>query len=172
MSLKTKYPPIALIAALDEQNAIGHNGDLLCYLPNDLKHFKQITSGHTVIMGRKTYESLPMGALPNRTNIVITSASADNFPGCLVVRSIEEALSHCKDDEQAFIIGGGMLYRSSLYLAETLYLTRIHHVFHDADTFFPDIDTDEWKISDKESHTADESHPCDYTFLTLTRSIQ
>ncbi|HOI80475.1 MAG TPA: dihydrofolate reductase, partial [Petrimonas sp.] len=88
---------IAIIVALDEQNAIGSNGDLLCHLPSDLKHFKKITTGYAVIMGRKTYESLPKGALPNRTNIVITSGEPENYPGCTVVRSVEEALSRCSN---------------------------------------------------------------------------
>ena len=127
--------PIALIAALDEENAIGRNGDLLCYLPNDLKHFKQITQGHRVIMGRRTYESLPKGALPNRTNIVITSDQAENYPGCIVVRSLEGALDHCLEDETAFVIGGGC---HATLPAETL-----HHphppYLPDADTFFPEI---------------------------------
>jgi dihydrofolate reductase len=160
---------IALIAALDEENAIGRNGGLLCHLPNDLKHFKQITSGHTVIMGRKTYESLPNGALPNRTNIVITSDHAENYPGCIVSRSLEEALDHCKDDETAFVIGGGMLYQTSLPLAEKLYITRIHHTFPDADTFFPEIDLEEWELIDHEPHEVEEKHRYAYTFLTYTK---
>ncbi|MEN6589278.1 MAG: dihydrofolate reductase [Proteiniphilum sp.] len=160
---------IALIAALDEENAIGRNGGLLCHLPNDLKHFKQITTGHTVIMGRKTYESLPKGALPNRINIVITSDHAENYPGCIIVRSVEEALTHCKEDEKAFIIGGGKLYHSSLHLADQLYLTRIHHTFPDADTFFPEIDFGEWKLIDIEPHEADEKHHFAYSFLTYTK---
>jgi len=116
---------IAIIVALDEQNAIGSNGDLLCHLPSDLKHFKKITTGYAVIMGRKTYESLPKGALPNRTNIVITSGEPENYPGCTVVRSVEEALSRCSNQGKAFIIGGGKLYRSTLHLATQLYLTRL-----------------------------------------------
>ncbi len=160
---------IALIVALDEQNAIGRGGDLLCHLPNDLKRFKQITTGHTVIMGRKTYESLPKGALPNRTNIVITSDHAENYPGCIVVRSVEEALTHYKEGEKIFVIGGGMLYRTTLSLADQLYITRIHHTFSDADTFFPGINTSEWKLIEKEPHEADEKHPYAYSFLTYTK---
>lgn len=163
------HKPIALIAALDEENAIGRNGDLLCYLPNDLKHFKQITQGHRVIMGRRTYESLPKGALPNRTNIVITSDQAENYPGCIVVRSLEEALDHCLEDETAFVIGGGMLYRTTLPLAERLYITRIHHTFPDADTFFPEISAGRWETTAKERHAADEKHPFPYTFLTFAK---
>ena len=160
---------IAIIVALDEQNAIGRGGNLLCHLPNDLKHFKQITTGHTVIMGRKTYESLPKGALPNRTNIVITSDHAENYPGCIVVRSVEEALAHCEEGEKAFIIGGGKLYHASLHLADQLYLTRIDHTFTNADTFFPKVDFKEWNLIDIEPHEADEKHPYAYTFLTYTK---
>lgn len=160
---------IAMIVALDEQNAIGRGGDLLCYLPNDLKHFKQITTGHPVIMGRKTYETLPKGALPNRTNIVITSDNAEKYPDCIVAHSVEEALFHCRDQEKVFIIGGGRLYLSTLHLADQLYLTRIHHTFANADTFFPEIDFDEWTLLEREVHKADEKHRFDYTFLTFIK---
>lgn len=160
---------IAIVVALDENNGIGRKGDLLCHLPNDLKHFKQITTGHTVIMGRKTYESLPNGALPNRTNIVITSDHAEKYPGCIVVRSVEEALIYCKDAERTFIIGGAKLYGSTLPLADQLYLTRIHHTFADADTFFPKIDFEKWNLIDNEPHEVDEKHRYAYTFLTYTK---
>ena len=157
------------IVAIDENNAIGRDGDLLCHLPNDLKHFKTITSGHTVVMGRRTYESLPKGALPNRVNIVITSDDAENYPNCVVVRSLEEAFEKAPSDKEIFIIGGGQLYRSSLDLIDTLYLTRIHHLFEDADTFFPEINFDEWELTEKEEHQADEKHKYDYTFLKYER---
>ncbi len=169
MSLKNPLPPIAMIVAMDEQNAIGLNGDLLCHLPNDLRHFKRITSGHTVIMGRRTYESLPKGALPNRTNIVITSDHPENYPGCIVVRSLEEALDHCQEDETVFVIGGGMLYRTTLPLADELYITRIHHTFPDADTFFPEINASAWETTAQEYHAADEKHPFSYTFFTYAK---
>lgn len=163
---------VSIIVVVDEKNAIGRNGDLLCYLPNDLKHFKTITSGHTVIMGRRTFESLPKGALPNRTNIVITSDNAENYPNCIVVRSLEEALSHGMEDSQLFIIGGGQLYRSALPFVNTLYLTRIHHIFDDADTFFPEIDFNRWKLIEKEEHKADEKNKYDYTFLKYGRILK
>jgi dihydrofolate reductase len=166
---KNSNPSIAIIVALDQQNAIGRKGDLLCHLPGDMKHFRQVTSGHTIIMGRKTFESLPKGALPNRTNIVITSDVAENYPGCIVVRSVKEALTHCDDEEKAFIIGGGKLYRSTLHLVDQLYLTRIHHTFEDTDTSFPDIDFSEWKLTEEEAHKADEMHLYDYTFLTYMK---
>lgn len=164
-----KNTTISIIVAVDENNAIGRDGDLLCHLPNDLKHFKRITSGHTVVMGRRTFESLPKGALPNRTNIVITSDKPENYPGCILVRSIEEAFEKTPSDRETFIIGGGQLYGATLQLTDKLYLTRIHHTFDDADTFFPEIDFDEWKLTDKEQHKADEKHLYDYTFETYER---
>lgn len=166
-------PPLGgrgvIIVAIDEQNAIGRNGGLLCHLPNDLKHFKNITSGHTVVMGRRTYESLPKGALPNRVNIVITSDAAKNYPNCLVVRSLDEAFEKAPGDKEIFIIGGGQLYGSSLGLTDKLYLTRIHHTFEDADTFFPKIDFSKWELVEKEEQNADEKHKYDYTFEMYER---
>ena len=111
---------IAIVVVIDEKNGIGKNGGLRWHLPNDLKHFKKITTGHTIIMGRKTYESLPNGSLPDRINIVVTSGDVNNFPGCIVVRSIEEALSVSKSHEKVFIIGGGELYRTTFQLPDTL----------------------------------------------------
>jgi dihydrofolate reductase len=149
---------IAIVVVIDEKNGIGKNGGLLCHLPNDLKHFKKITTGHTIIMGRKTYESLPNGSLPDRINIVVTSGDVNNFPGCIVVRSIEEALSVSKSHEKVFIIGGGELYRTTFHLADKLYLTRIHNTFNDADTFFPNIDFKDWELIEEERHMADDKH--------------
>lgn len=168
-TLFLKEVRIALIVAVDEQNAIGKEGGLLCHLPNDLKHFKNVTSGHTVVMGRRTYESLPKGALPNRTNIVITSDKPEKYPDCIVVRSLEEAIEKAPSEKEIFIIGGGQLYHSSVQSVQKLYLTRIHHQFENADTFFPEIDFDEWELIEKEEHKADEKHKYDYTFLTYKR---
>ena len=160
---------INIIVAADENNAIGKNGDLLCYLPNDLRHFKRITEGNTVVMGRRTFESLPKGALPNRVNIVITSDKKENYPNCIVVRSLDEALSQCENEKEIFIIGGGQLYRTAFPITNTLYLTRIHHTFEDSDTFFPEIDEMEWNLIEKETHNADEKHEYAYTFLKYER---
>lgn len=172
-NLQPLSPPLGgrgvIIVAIDDNNAIGRAGDLLCHLPNDLKHFKNITSGHTVVMGRRTYESLPKGALPNRVNIVITSDNAEYYPNCVVVRSLDEAFECAPYDKDIFIIGGGQLYRSSLELVNKLYLTRIHHSFEDADTFFPEIDFDEWELLEKEERKADEKHQYDYTFEMYER---
>ena len=154
---------------VDQNNGIGKDGDLLCHLPNDLKHFKKITTGHTIIMGRKTYESLPKGALPNRINIVITSDNADNYPGCIVARSVDEAILLTKDKEKVFIIGGGKIYSSTLHLANKLYLTRIHHKFKDADTFFPEIDFNNWELIEEEKHKADDKHLYDYSSTTFIK---
>ncbi|MDR0422863.1 MAG: dihydrofolate reductase [Proteiniphilum sp.] len=160
---------VAIIAALDERNGIGRAGGLLCHLPGDLKHFRALTSGHSVIMGRNTYESLPGGALPNRTNIVITSRMAENYPGCTVARSVDGALALCAAEDTAFIIGGGELYRSTLHLADRLCLTRIHHTFGDADTFFPEIDPGTWTLIGDGVRRADGKCGYAYTFLTYVR---
>lgn len=162
---------IILIAAIDNNNGIGRDGDLLCHLPNDLKHFKRVTTGETVIMGRKTYESLPKGALPNRTNIVITSDIESSYPNSIVVRSVEEALSCSPKDKKIFIIGGGMLYRATFHIADWLYITRIHHSFDDVDTFFPNIDLAEWKLLQECNFKSDKKHKYDYSFQTYIRSV-
>ena len=167
--IKEQKAEVAIIVNVDQNNGIGKDGDLLCHLPNDLKHFKKITTGHTIIMGRKTYESLPKGALPNRINIVITSDNADNYPGCIVARSVDEAILLTKDKEKVFIIGGGKIYSSTLHLANKLYLTRIHHKFKDADTFFPEIDFNNWELIEEEKHKADDKHLYDYSFTTFIK---
>jgi len=161
--------PLSLIVAVDEQNAIGKNQQLLVHLPNDLKHFKQITSGRTVVMGRKTFESLPNGALPNRKNIVLSTNPAFSAKGVTVCRNLDEAIALC-EGENLFIIGGSTVYKAALPYASTLYLTRVHHTFSDADTFFPEISLDEWREVSSEKCLADERHPYPYTFITLRRS--
>jgi len=163
-----KNAPLSLIVAVDEQNAIGKGQQLLVYLPNDLKHFKQITSGHTVVMGRKTFESLPNGALPNRRNIVLSTNRDFTAEGVAVCRNLDEAIALC-GGETLFIIGGGTVYNEALPYADTLYLTRIHHTFDDTDTFFPEIAPDEWLEVSRDEHPADERHPYSYTFITLKR---
>ena len=167
--IKEQKTEVAIVVVVDENNGIGKNGDLLCHLPNDLKHFKKLTTGHTIIMGRKTFESLPKGALPNRINIVITSDNADNYPGCIVARSVDEAFLLTKNKDKVFIIGGGKIYNSTLYLANKLYLTRIHHRFEDADTFFPDIDFNNWELIEEVKHKADEKHLYDYSFRSYKK---
>ena len=130
---------IALIAAVAEKGAIGRDQQLLCHLPNDLKHFKTLTSGHTVVMGRKTFESLPNGALPNRKNIVLTHNTSLSWPNVTVVHTLDEIPIQDTTEDEIFIMGGATLYNETIKIADTLYITHIHHTFDDADTFFPTI---------------------------------
>lgn len=159
---------ISLIVAIAANNAIGRNNDLLCYLPNDLKRFKAITLGHTIVMGRRTYESLPKGALPGRTNVVITRQADAAWVNTVIVHSVDEALNDA-DSKELFVIGGATLYEQTLNRADRLYITHIHHEFADADTFFPNIDYTQWREIEREAHCADERHPYDYTFVTYER---
>lgn len=160
---------ISIIVATDQKNGIGKDNDLLCYLPNDLKHFKSITEGHPVIMGRKTFESLPKGALPKRRNIVITKNKNLHFDRCEMCSSMQEAINLCKEEPEIFIIGGGSIYREAIMFANKLYLTRIHHSFEGVDTFFPEIDPNQWMEISKEDHSADEKHQYDYSFITFSK---
>lgn len=159
---------ISLIAAIAANNAIGKQQELLCHLPNDLKRFKAITLGHTIVMGRRTFESLPKGALPGRTNVVITRQDDAAWDNTVVMHSIDEAFEQA-DEKEMFVIGGATLYEQTLDRANRLYLTHIHHEFPDADTYFPTINYDEWREIEREEHTADERHPYDYTFVTYER---
>ena len=125
---------IALIAAVAEKGAIGRDQQLLCHLPNDLKHFKTLTSGHTVVMGRKTFESLPNGALPNRKNIVLTHNTSLSWPNVTVVHTLDEIPIQDTTEDEIFIMGGATLYNETIKIADTLYITHIHHTFDDAVT--------------------------------------
>ena len=160
---------ISIIVAIADNNAIGRKGDLLCHLPNDLKHFKQITSGCTVIMGKRTFFSLPRHPLPNRRNIVITDIEGETFEGAEAVYSIEEAVKIADENKENFIIGGGMVYRQFMPLADKLYITHIRHTFGDADTYFPEIDSAIWQQTNIEHHLADENNPYDYDFAEYRR---
>ena len=160
---------VSIIVAIAENYAIGKQGGLLCHLPADLQHFKQITSGHTVIMGERTYLSLPKHPLPNRKNIVISDNPAFNDPQAIVVRSIPEALKHVDANEEAFIIGGGMVYRQFMTIADKLYITHIHHTWQDADTFFPVIEQEVWQQTATEERKADEQNPYDLTYAEYMR---
>lgn len=160
---------ISIIVAIAENYAIGKQGGLLCHLPEDLKHFKAITSGSTVIMGERTFYSLPKHPLPNRRNIVITDQAGKTFDGAEAAYSIDEAVQLVSKDEEAFIIGGGIVYRQFMPIADKLYITHIHHSWEDADTFFPTIESDTWQKISEEPHTADENNPFDYTFTEYVR---
>jgi len=158
---------ISIIVAIAENFAIGKNNDLLFHLPNDLKRFKTITSGHSLIMGRNTLLSLPKWPLPNRRHIVITDKKEDVFLGCEVVFSIDEAIEKVKGDKEAFVIGGGMVYRQFYPLAGKLYLTLVHKPF-DADVYFPEIDYSEWHEAEREDFY-DEKNNFNYSYLNLER---
>jgi dihydrofolate reductase len=158
---------ISLIVAMAANNAIGKDNKLLFHLPGDLKRFKSITTGHTIIMGRKTLLSLPKWPLPNRRHIVLTSNPDVKFTGCETVSCMEEALNKIKGEKEAFVIGGGSVYRQFYPLAGKLYLTLVHKEF-DADTYFPGLDYAEWEQLRREDHH-DEKNEFDYSYIDLRR---
>lgn len=157
---------ITIIAAVAKNRAIGYKNKLIYWLPNDLKRFKQLTTGHTIIMGSNTFRSLPKGALPNRRNVVLSRRSMD-FPGCDVYPSLEMALQSCRPDEDVYIIGGASVYEQAVKVADRLCLTEIDDVPQEADTFFPDYS--EWRVETKETHPKDERHAFEYAFVDYVR---
>ena len=158
---------IIMIAAVAENNALGKNNDLLWHLPLDFKRFKEITSGHHIIMGRKTFESFPK-PLPNRTHVIITRQNDFTREGCIVVKDIQKAIAVCPKNEDIFIIGGGEIYTQSIHLADQLDITRVHNSF-DADVYFPEIDSKIWELTSEIFNPKDEKHLFDYTFQTFAR---
>ena len=159
---------LTMIVAAGENNEIGKNNNLIWHLRDDLKRFKALTSGHHIIMGRKTFESFPK-PLPNRTHIVISRQSDYKVPeGVIVVNNIEAAIALAKNDAQPFIIGGGEIYKLAMPYASKLELTRVHSNF-DADTFFPEIDLSVWKETANTFHTKDENHDFEFSFVTYER---
>jgi len=160
---------ISVIVAMDERRSIGRNQRLLWRLPNDMTFFKQTTSGHTVVMGRKTFESLPKGALPDRKNVVLSSDPDAQYANTIVCHTLQDALNLTASDDEVFIIGGGSLYEQILPIADKLYLTVVHHTFDDADTFFPEIDFDNWSEVSRTYYLKDEKNPYAHTILTYIR---
>jgi len=160
---------ISIIVAIAKNYAIGKDNKLLWHIPDDLKRFKKITKGHTVIMGRNTYFSLPIKPLPERRNIVISDIIGEEFDGCEVVNSIEEALEKVKSENEVFIIGGASIYKAFLPLANKLYLTIIEKDF-EGDVFFPEINFDEWKVIEKTEVPFDENLGFSYKYLILKKS--
>ena len=158
---------ISMIAAVGQNLELGYKNQLLCHLPVDLKHFKTITSGHTVLMGDRTWESLPKKPLPNRRNFVITLDDVE-FEGAETVHSIADALALVEEGEEAFVMGGATMYRLFLPHADKLYLTRIVSDFT-ADVWFPEIDENEWKVVESEFVPKDEKNAYDLYFQTLIR---
>ena len=158
---------IIMIAAVAENNALGKDNELVWHLPNDFKRFKTLTSGHHIIMGRKTFESFPK-PLPNRTHIIITRQKNYQAEGCIIVDSIEKALTICPKDEDSFIIGGGEIYTLGLAYTDKIEITRVHSSF-EADVYFPEINKKEWKLEKNEFNKKDEKHKYDYTYETFIR---
>lgn len=159
---------ITLIAAAGENNELGKDKDLVWHLPDDFKRFKRLTTGHYIIMGRKTFETFP-NLLPNRTHVIITRKKDYAPKDAIVVHSLDEALQAAKDDPQPYIIGGGEIYKLSMEVADVIELTRVHGHF-DADTYFPEIDEQQWKLVASEEHPADERHNYAFTYLTYQRA--
>ena len=156
-----------MIAAAAENNALGKNNELLWHLSDDFKRFKQLTTNHHIIMGRKTFESFPK-PLPNRTHIVITRQENYCPEGCIVVNNLTQALAILPSNEDAFIIGGGEIYRLGLPFTDKIELTRVHANF-EADTFFPILDKAIWKLETTSYHPKDSNHVFDFTYETYLR---
>jgi len=159
---------ISIIVVIAENMAIGRDNDLLWHIPGDLKHFKQITLGHTVIMGKRTWYSLPKRPLPNRKSLVITDIKGEIIDGCIMAYSIEDALLKCDPAEENFIIGGASVYRQFLQHANRLYLTRVHKPF-EGDVFFPEINYAEWNLISKEDLPFDEKLGFAYSYENYER---
>ncbi|PWK20995.1 dihydrofolate reductase [Xanthomarina spongicola] len=165
----SKKSEITLIVAAGENDAIGKDNQLIWHLSDDLKRFKELTNGHHIIMGRKTFESFPK-PLPNRTHVVITRQDNYKVPsGVIVVNNLEDAFDASKSDKQPFVIGGGEIYKQAMPFADKIELTRVHENF-DADTFFPKIDLNIWKETNNSFHAKDEKHQYNFSFITYSRS--
>ncbi|WP_025741173.1 dihydrofolate reductase [Aquimarina pacifica] len=165
--MQESNPLITMIAAAGEDNSLGKDNDLVWHLPDDFKRFKSLTTGHHIIMGRKTFESFPK-LLPNRVHVVVTRNTSYQAEGAIVVHTIEDAIKLVKTDPQPFIIGGGEIYALAMEYAKCIELTRIHESF-EADTFFPEIDMNIWELKKEEFHDVDERHKHPFTYLTYYR---
>lgn len=159
---------ISIIVAVADNCAIGKDNKLLWHISDDLKRFKKVTTGHFLIMGKNTYLSLPVRPLPNRTSIVISDDPADNYEGCIMAHSIEDAVSKCPEGEECFVIGGGSIYRQFMPLADKLYITRVRQEY-EADTFFPEIDEQQWELVAQEDHVDEENNSLPFSFQTYIR---
>ena len=158
---------ISIIAAVAKNRAIGFENKLIYWLPNDLKRFKALTTGHTIVMGRNTFESLPKGALPNRRNVVL-STTVKELPGCEVFPTLDAALQSCQPDEDIYIIGGARVYEQAISKADRLCLTEVDDIPAQADTFVPDYS--DWQVVNKEAHPKDERHAFEYAFTDYERA--
>jgi dihydrofolate reductase len=156
-----------MIAAVAENLALGKNNELVWHLPDDFKRFKQLTTNHYIIMGRKTFESFPK-PLPNRTHVIITRQQDYTAEGCLVAANLADALAMIPKNENAFVIGGGEIYALALPFTDVIELTKVHARF-EADTFFPEMDSKQWNLVSEEYHPKDEKHLFDFTYETYRR---
>jgi dihydrofolate reductase len=161
---------ISIIVAISDDLGIGKNNDLLWHIPEDMKRFKRLTMGKTVIMGRKTWESLPKRPLPGRRNIVITDIQGEVFEGAESAYSISDAAAKCNVGEEAFIMGGGSVYRQFMPIADRLYITHVHLVAP-ADIYFPEIDPGKWEIIEKEEFGADVTGGIPYTYIVYQKKL-
>jgi dihydrofolate reductase len=158
--------PISIIVAIARNRAIGKDNKLLWHIPEDLKRFKKLTTGHTIVMGKLTFYSLPVRPLPNRKSIVITDVPNEEISGCTMAYSIQDAIDKMDADSENFIIGGGSIYRQFMPFAGKLYLTMVEADF-EADTFFPEIDFEEWKVEEEENRL---NEVLPYRYITLVRT--
>ncbi len=169
IAMKSRYnPKVSIIAAMAENRVIGRDNALPWRLPADLQHFKALTVGKPIIMGRKTWESLP-GLLPDRLHIVVTNNQQYQATGCSVVNSLDAALDAAGEVPEIMVVGGAQLYQQSLPLAQRIYLTLVHTVV-EGDTMFPELDLNVWHELGREQHPSDEKNPYAYTFLTMQRT--
>lgn len=160
---------ISIIVAVAKNNAIGKDNKLLWHLSEDLKRFKKLTTGHTIVMGKNTYFSLPRRPLPNRTHIVLTDVAGEQVDDCIMAYSVDDAISKMNPNEENFIIGGASIYRQFLKHANKLYITWVHEEF-EADTFFPALNDTEWEVVSKEDFLIpDEKNPFSYSYVIYTR---
>ena len=164
---------ISSVVAVAENNAIGKNKGLLWHLPKDMEYFRNVTYGHHVLMGRKSYESIPEKYRPlkGRVNIIVTGQKDFKAEGCRVVQSAEDGIQFAKDngEEELMILGGGEIYKHLLDKTDRIYLTKVYHTFLEADTFFPELVSEDWKVVSSEKHSADEKHQYDFEFVVLDR---
>ncbi|MFD1738386.1 dihydrofolate reductase [Bacillus salitolerans] len=158
---------ISFVVAMDENQVIGRNNELPWHIPGDLAYFKRVTMGHSIVMGRKTHESIGR-PLPGRENIILTRNLGYESEACTVIHSLDEIKVLEQHHKEIFVIGGAEIFKELLPIADRLYLTKIHHEF-EGDTFFPTVNWEEWSIIEQETGIKDEKNPYDYEFITYER---
>ncbi|NOY49087.1 MAG: dihydrofolate reductase [Chlorobi bacterium] len=160
-----------MIVAIASNYAIGKDNDLLWHIPNDLKRFKKLTENHFIVMGKRTYYSLPKRPLPNRTSLIITDIADEKIDNCLMAYSIDDAISKMDGEKENFVIGGGSIYKQFMPLANKLYITRVHKEF-DADTFFPEISLDDWELVYSMDVDDDDKNDFNYSYEEYIRKAK